>query len=112
MPVELWLAFVAASAVLLIIPGPTILTVISYSMSHGRRANVPLVAAVALGDSTALVVSLPAVKRIASDGRFTIVHDSDSPTRVAILRLDEERLHRQLPDLLVARHFGASDASE
>ena len=58
MSIELWLAFVAASAVLLIIPGPTILTVISYSMSHGRRANVPLVAAVALGDSTALVVSL------------------------------------------------------
>jgi threonine/homoserine/homoserine lactone efflux protein len=58
MPIELWLAFVAASAVLLIIPGPTILTVISYSMTHGRRANVPLVAAVALGDSTALVVSL------------------------------------------------------
>jgi len=58
MSFELWLAFVAASAVLLIIPGPTILTVISYSMAHGRRANVPLVAAVALGDSTALVVSL------------------------------------------------------
>ena len=58
MPIELWLAFVAASALLLIIPGPTILTVISYSMSHGRRANLPLVAAVALGDSTALVVSL------------------------------------------------------
>jgi threonine/homoserine/homoserine lactone efflux protein len=56
--IELWLAFVAASAVLLIIPGPTILTVISYSMAQGRRANVPLVAAVALGDSTALVVSL------------------------------------------------------
>jgi len=58
MPIELWLAFVAASAVLLIIPGPTVLTVISYSMTHGRRANVPLVAAVALGDSTALLVSL------------------------------------------------------
>ncbi|EBA01324.1 LysE family translocator [Marinobacter sp. ELB17] len=58
MSIELWLAFVAASAVLLIIPGPTILTVISYSMAHGRRANVSLVAAVALGDSTALVVSL------------------------------------------------------
>lgn len=58
MPIELWLTFVAASTVLLVIPGPTILTVISYSMSHGRRANVPLVAAVALGDSTALVVSL------------------------------------------------------
>ncbi len=58
MSIELWIAFVAASAVLLIIPGPTILTVISYSMAHGRRANVPLVAAVALGDSTALVLSL------------------------------------------------------
>jgi threonine/homoserine/homoserine lactone efflux protein len=58
MSIELWLAFVAASAVLLIIPGPTILTVISYSMAHGRRANVSLVTAVALGDSTALLVSL------------------------------------------------------
>ncbi len=58
MSIEVWLAFVAASAILLIIPGPTILTVISYSMAQGRRANVPLVAAVALGDSTALVVSL------------------------------------------------------
>jgi threonine/homoserine/homoserine lactone efflux protein len=58
MSIELWFAFVAASAVVLVIPGPTILTVISYSMAHGRHANVPLVAAVALGDSTALVVSL------------------------------------------------------
>jgi threonine/homoserine/homoserine lactone efflux protein len=58
MSIELWLAFAAASALLLIIPGPTILTVISYSMTHGRRANVPLVLAVALGDSTALALSL------------------------------------------------------
>lgn len=58
MSIQLWLAFVAASAVMLVIPGPTILTVISYSVAHGRRANVPLVAAVALGDSTALVLSL------------------------------------------------------
>lgn len=58
MAYEIWLAFVAASAVVLVIPGPTILTVISYSVSHGRRANIPLVAAVALGDSTALTFSL------------------------------------------------------
>jgi threonine/homoserine/homoserine lactone efflux protein len=57
-PIELWLAFVISAAILLVIPGPTILTVISYSMAHGRRANVPLVAAVALGDSTALVLSI------------------------------------------------------
>ena len=58
MAIESWLAFVVASAVLLVIPGPTILAVISYSVTHGRRANVPLVAAVALGDSTALFASL------------------------------------------------------
>jgi threonine/homoserine/homoserine lactone efflux protein len=58
MSFQLWLAFVVASAIVLVIPGPTILTVISYSVTHGRRANAPLVAAVALGDSTALAVSL------------------------------------------------------
>ena len=58
MAIELWLAFALASCVLLIIPGPTILTVISYSVAHGNRANIPLIAAVALGDSTALMVSL------------------------------------------------------
>jgi threonine/homoserine/homoserine lactone efflux protein len=56
--IELWLAFVGASAILLVLPGPTILTVISYSVAQGRRANLPLVAAVALGDSTALALSL------------------------------------------------------
>lgn len=58
MSLEAWLAFVAATAILVVIPGPTILTVISYSMSHGKRARLPLVAAVTLGDSTALVLSL------------------------------------------------------
>jgi threonine/homoserine/homoserine lactone efflux protein len=56
--IELWLTFVAASIILLIIPGPTILTVISYSVAYGRRARVPLIAGVALGDSTALTLSL------------------------------------------------------
>ena len=58
MTFELWLAFVAASSVVLVIPGPTILTVISYSAAHGKRANAAIVAGVALGDSTALVMSL------------------------------------------------------
>jgi threonine/homoserine/homoserine lactone efflux protein len=57
-PLDTWLAYAAATTVLLVIPGPTILTVISYSLTHGKRANVALVAGVALGDSTALVLSL------------------------------------------------------
>lgn len=75
MSIELWLAYVAATAILLVIPGPTILTVISYSMAHGRKANVPLVAAVALGDSTALLLSLVGLGALlaASAFWFTVV---------------------------------------
>lgn len=70
MSLELWLAFVAASAVLLVIPGPTILTVISYSLAHGRRATVPLVTAVALGDTTALALSLLGLGAILAGSAF------------------------------------------
>lgn len=58
MTIEIWLAFSATSIALLIIPGPTILTIISYSIAHGKKANIPLILAVALGDSTALALSL------------------------------------------------------
>ena len=75
MSLEIWFAFIAACAVMLIIPGPTILTVISYSIAHGRKANVPLVAAVALGDSTALFMSLVGLGTLlaASAFWFTVV---------------------------------------
>ena len=58
MSLEHWLAFVAASAVLLAIPGPTILLVISYALGHGRKAATSTVAGVALGDFTAMTASM------------------------------------------------------
>jgi threonine/homoserine/homoserine lactone efflux protein len=58
MPLELWLAYAATTAVVLAIPGPTILLVLSYSIAHGRKATFPLVAGVALGDSIAITFSL------------------------------------------------------
>jgi threonine/homoserine/homoserine lactone efflux protein len=58
MSIETWLAFVAASAVLLIIPGPTILLVISYALGRGLRAALPVAVGVALGDFTAMTLSL------------------------------------------------------
>jgi threonine/homoserine/homoserine lactone efflux protein len=58
MSLEQWLAFSAAAAVLLAIPGPTILLVISYALGHGRRATAALVAGVALGDFTAMTASM------------------------------------------------------
>ena len=70
MSLQLWIAFVAASALLLVIPGPTILTVISYSATHGRRVRLPLVAAVASGDSTALLLSLLGLGSLLASSAF------------------------------------------
>jgi threonine/homoserine/homoserine lactone efflux protein len=53
-----WLAFVAASAVLLAIPGPTVLLVIAYALGHGRKAAAAVVTGVALGDLTAMTASM------------------------------------------------------
>jgi len=70
MSVEIWIAFVSASIVLLMIPGPTILTVISYSISHGNKAKIPLILAVALGDSTALALSLLGLGTLLAESAF------------------------------------------
>lgn len=53
-----WLAFALASTIMLAIPGPTILLVISYALGHGKKSTTALVAGVALGDFTAMTASL------------------------------------------------------
>ena len=58
MPIEHWFAFVAASCVLLAIPGPTVLLIISYALGHGRRPAAAIVAGVALGDLTSMTASM------------------------------------------------------
>ena len=70
MSIEMWSAFALASTILLIIPGPTILTVISYSITHGYRAKVPLIIAVALGDSSALALSLLGLGALIAESAF------------------------------------------
>ena len=75
MPLETWLAFVAASAVLLAIPGPTVLLVISYALGHGRRPAAAIVAGVALGDLTAMTASMIGLGAVlaASAALFTVL---------------------------------------
>lgn len=58
MTIENWLAFVAASAIMLAIPGPTILLVVSYALGHGRKATGATVAGVALGDFMGMTASM------------------------------------------------------
>jgi threonine/homoserine/homoserine lactone efflux protein len=75
MPLDTWLAFVAATVVMLAIPGPTILLVIGQSLGGGSRAALPLVAGVALGDLTAMTLSLAGLGALlaASATLFTVL---------------------------------------
>ncbi len=58
MPPHHWLAFAAASALLLLLPGPTVLMIVSHALAHGRKAAAATVAGVVLGDFAAMTVSL------------------------------------------------------
>jgi threonine/homoserine/homoserine lactone efflux protein len=75
MPLETWAAFAAASAVLLIIPGPTILLVVSYALGQGWRTALPMAVGVALGDFTAMTLSMLGIGALlmASATVFTIL---------------------------------------
>lgn len=53
-----WLPFAIASAILIAIPGPTVLLVISYALGHGRRYALATTAGVALGDLTSMTASM------------------------------------------------------
>ncbi len=58
MTLAAWFAFAAASTVLLLIPGPTVLLVVSYALTQGRKVAIATAAGVALGDFTAMTLSL------------------------------------------------------
>ncbi len=75
MPFETWLAFAAASAILLVIPGPTVLLVVSYALGQGFRTALPMAAGVALGDFTAMTLSMLGVGALlaASAAVFTLL---------------------------------------
>jgi len=75
MTLELWAAFVAASSILLIIPGPTVLLVVSYALGQGWRTALPMAIGVALGDFTAMTLSMLGLGALlaASATLFTIL---------------------------------------
>ena len=75
MTFETWIAFVAASAVLLVIPGPTILLVVSYALGQGWRTALPMAVGVALGDFTAMTLSMLGIGALlmASATLFTVL---------------------------------------
>jgi threonine/homoserine/homoserine lactone efflux protein len=75
MSFETWAAFAAATSILLIIPGPTILLVVSYALGQGWRTALPVAIGVALGDFTAMTLSMLGIGALlaASATVFTIL---------------------------------------
>ncbi|MEP3113473.1 LysE family translocator [Nisaea sp.] len=75
MDLGLWLAFTAASAFMLAIPGPTVMLVASYAMVRGRESGWATVPGVALGDLVAMTVSLLGAGAVlaASADLFTVM---------------------------------------
>lgn len=75
MSFDAWIAFALASTVLLVIPGPTVLLVVSYALGQGWRAALPTAIGVALGDFTAMTLSMLGVGALlsASATVFTVV---------------------------------------
>ncbi|SDN47481.1 Threonine/homoserine/homoserine lactone efflux protein [Lutimaribacter pacificus] len=75
MSLEIWLTFVAASTALLFIPGPTVLLVLSYALSQGRKVALASASGVALGDFIAMSASLAGLGALvlASATLFTVL---------------------------------------
>ena len=57
MPFEVWIAFVGAAFVILVVPGPTMLLVISHSLKQGSSNKGLLVTAVVMGHLACLLLS-------------------------------------------------------
>ena len=75
MSIELWLGFVLASSLLLVVPGPTVMLVTGQALAHGRRSALATVPGVALGDLTAITLSCAGLGAVlaASAGLFTLL---------------------------------------
>lgn len=75
MSLDLWIAFTLASSVLLAIPGPTVMVVVSYALAKGRSSAWATVPGVTLGDFTAMTVSVLGAGAIlaASATLFTVL---------------------------------------
>jgi len=72
---HLWLAFVAASAVMGLAPGPAVTSIVGYALSSGRATALAAVAGVGVGNLIAMSLSLGGVGALlsASALAFTIL---------------------------------------
>jgi threonine/homoserine/homoserine lactone efflux protein len=72
---DLYAAYLVATIIVLTIPGPTVMLVVSYALAEGRRSAWATVVGVAAGDLTAMTLSLAGMGAIlsASADLFTVL---------------------------------------
>jgi threonine/homoserine/homoserine lactone efflux protein len=75
MTLETYAAYLVATVIVLVIPGPTIMLVVSCSLTQGKRAALPLAQGVGLGDMAAMTASLAGLGALmsASAAVFTVL---------------------------------------
>jgi threonine/homoserine/homoserine lactone efflux protein len=61
MSLETYMTFFLTSLVVVLIPGPTVMLVLSQALSSGKRSVIPLVAGVGLGDLIAMSLSFAGI---------------------------------------------------
>lgn len=72
---RIWIGFVTASALIGLVPGPGVMSIVGYALSSGRRVALASVAGIALGNGIAMTLSLAGVGALlsASALAFSIV---------------------------------------
>lgn len=70
MSLEVWITYILATTLILVLPGPTIILVVSQAVNHGKKSVIPLVTGVVLGDFTAMTLSLLGLGAIMSTSAF------------------------------------------
>jgi threonine/homoserine/homoserine lactone efflux protein len=75
MELHVWAAFALASLIMAIIPGPGVASIIGFAFSSGRRAAIASVLGMAVGNATAISLSLAGAGAIlaASAWAFTVL---------------------------------------
>lgn len=70
MTFETYISFFLLSLVFMVIPGPTVLLVVSQALTSGRRSVLPLVAGVGLGDLLAMSLSFAGIGTVLAASAF------------------------------------------
>ena len=100
-----WLAFALAAAVMGLIPGPGVTSIVGYALSSGRRTALASVAGIAIGNTICMTVSMAGAGAVlaASALAFTVLKWAGALYLIGLGVLAIARSRRGLADDTAAR---------